>query len=157
MKIVERIVKPHIIKHIVDCRYMNGISDVIRWGCIFAGTAAVGMAAQHVSQRCAWWMDKELLTTVRQDLFHAIISNESNEFKSRNLGEYSSWINNDVPTCSDYMTYLSMIIEGGISLVAYAVFVILLDWRIALAYLLLRGQITAGVAAATIAYVHLIG
>ena len=123
---------PYIIKHIVDCNYANGISDVIRWVCVFAGAAAVGMAAQYVSQRCAWWFDKELLTMLRQDLFHAILSKEPDVFKQKSLGEYSSQINNDVATCSDYMTYLSLIIEGVISLIAYAVFVFLLDWRIAL-------------------------
>lgn len=123
---------PYIIKQIVDCSYSNGISDVIRWACIFAGAAAVGMAAQYVSQRCAWWVDKELFTMLRGDLFHAILSKEPDEFRSRDLGEYSSWINNDVAVCSDYTTYLSLIIEGVISLIAYAVFVFLLDWRIAL-------------------------
>lgn len=123
---------PYIIKQIVDCNYSNGVSDVIRWACVFAGAAAAGMAAQYVSQRCAWWVDKELFTMLRGDLFHAILSKEPDEFRSRDLGEYSSWINNDVAACSDYTTYLSLIIEGFISLIAYAVFVFLLDWHIAL-------------------------
>lgn len=122
---------PYIIQHIVDCKYTNGITDVIHWCLIFAGAAAFGMVAQYVSQRCAWGLDRELYTALRQDLFHAILSKEPNMFWQKSIGEYSSQINNDVTVCIEYVTNLSLILEGAISLVAYAVFVFLMDWRIA--------------------------
>lgn len=123
---------PYILRQIVDCKFPNGSSDVIRWVCVFAGAAAAGMAAQYVSQRCAWRVDRELYTMLRGDLFHAILAKKPDEFRAREPGAYSSWLNNDVAACGDYVGQLSLIIEGAISLAAYAVFVFLLDWRIAL-------------------------
>ena len=38
---------PYIIKNMVDCKFVNGIYDVIKWIIIFAAFVLMGMGAQY--------------------------------------------------------------------------------------------------------------
>lgn len=92
----------------------------------------IGMGAQYVTQRSAWKLSEKLFVFLRKDLFESIISKTPEEFQRRNLGDYNSMLNNDINACDEYMEYLMEIFEAAIGLIVYAVYIFLLDYRIAI-------------------------
>ncbi len=68
---------PYIIKNMVDCKFENGIYDVIKWIIIFAAFVLMGMGAQYVTQRSAWKLDKKFYERIRQEYFLAIIKKKT--------------------------------------------------------------------------------
>lgn len=122
---------PYIIKNMIDCKFVNGIYDVIKWIVIFAAFVLMGMGAQYVTQRSAWKLDKKFYERIRQEYFWAIIKKKPEEFSKKMIGEYSSEINNDIAGCEEYIEYVMEVCESVIGLIVYAIYIFLLDVRIA--------------------------
>lgn len=122
---------PYIIKNMIDCKYTNGIQDVIWWIGIFVSCIIIGTAAQYVTQKSAWKLDRKFFKALRQDLFSAIIRKKPDRFRDREIGDYSSMLNNDVNACGEYVEYIMQICESVIGFVIYAVYIFLLDYRLA--------------------------
>ncbi len=122
---------PYIIKNMVDCKFVNGIYDVIKWIIIFAAFVLMGMGAQYVTQRSAWKLDKKFYERIRQEYFLAIIKKKPEEFGKKKIGEYLSQINNDIAGCEEYIEYVMEVCESVIGLIVYAIYIFLLDMRIA--------------------------
>lgn len=122
---------PYIIKNMIDCVYINGIYDVVKWIVIFVVFIIIGMGAQYVTQCSAWKLDKKFYERIREEYFEAIIRKKTEEFYKKMAGEYSSEIINDIAGCEEYLEYVMEVWESAIGLIVYAIYIFLLDWRIA--------------------------
>ncbi len=122
---------PYIIKNMIDCGFLNGWYDVVKWVGVFITFIILGMAAQYITQRGAWKLDKKLYENIRQDFFEALITQTPETYKSKEIGEYTSMINNDIAGCEEYVEYIMQICEAVIGLIVYASYIFCLDIRIA--------------------------
>lgn len=123
---------PYIIKSMIDEDYSSGTQKVIFYIGIFVLMIAIGMLAQYITQRTAWRVDYDLYKEVRGDLFLSIIKKNTIEFQKKDIGEYTSMLENDVNALGEYVGYCLDVAESVISLITYAVFIFLLDFRIAI-------------------------
>ncbi len=106
--------------------------DVVKWTSLFVGAIIIGMIAQYISQRSAWKLDEKFYKCIRRDYFNEIISKTSDEFEKKTIGQYSSELNNNIEGCEEYIEYCMEICESIIGLVVYAVYILMLDIRIAI-------------------------
>lgn len=123
---------PYIIKYMIDCKFKQGYMDVVKWTSLFVGAIIIGMIAQYISQRSAWKLDEKFYKCIRRDYFNEIISKTSDEFEEKTIGQYSSELNNNIEGCEEYIEYCMEICESVIGLVVYAVYILMLDIRIAI-------------------------
>ncbi len=123
---------PYIIKNMIDCGFEHGMRDVFMWIAVFVACIIIGVAAQYITQKTAWKLDKKLYEALRQDLFSAVIRKKPDRFRSREIGDYSSMLINDVSACGEYVENIMEICESVIGFVTYAVYILLLDIRIAI-------------------------
>lgn len=124
---------PYIIKEMIDCDYSNG-NRMVFAACfilLFIGCIAIGMGAQYITQYTAWKVDCCFKEMVRKDLFRAMICRPPQEFGKKSMGEYTSMLDRDVEAWNEYLNYSLDMLEALIGLVVYAVFIFLLDIRVA--------------------------
>lgn len=122
---------PYIIKNMIDCGFLNGWYDVVKWVAVFIAFIIVGMAAQYITQKSAWKLDKKLYENIRQDFFGTLLTQSPEKFQSKEIGEYASMMNNDIAGCEEYVEYIMEICESVIGLIVYAIYIFNLDIRIA--------------------------
>lgn len=123
---------PYVIKNMIDCGFSNGIYDVAKWIGIFVVFVMIGMAAQYITQKSAWKLDRKFYEKIRQDYFCATIQKLPEEYNKKEIGEYASVINNDIASCEEYIEYTMEVCESIIGLTVYAIYIFMLDVRIAI-------------------------
>lgn len=123
---------PYVIKMMLDNDYSRGIKEVITLILLFISLIFIGMLSQYLSQRISWKLDTKFFVLLRKDLFFSIINKCPKDFKSKEIGDYSSMLNNDIASCGEYLSYFMLIIESIIGIITYAVYLFLLDYRIAI-------------------------
>lgn len=123
---------PYVIKMMLDSDYGNGIKDVIILIILFVSLIVVAMSAQYLSQRISWKLDSRYFLLLRKDLFSNIIKKSPKDFKSKDIGDYISMIDNDIAACGEYINYIMLIIESIFGIITYAAYLFLLDYRIAI-------------------------
>lgn len=124
--------QPYIIKNMIDCDFANGMQDVLFWIGIFAAAIFGNAIVQYISQRSSWKLEVKMYKLLREDLFSAIILKEPKKFRGKELGDYGSMLNNDVGACLEHVEYVMEIWESIMDVIVYAVYIFLLDWRIAI-------------------------
>ena len=122
---------PFIIKNMIDDNYADNLMKIVVHIIAFIGMIIVGMWAQYVSQKTAWEIEYDLNCMLRANLFRTFVDKEPAEFSKRNIGEYTSMLENDVSAVAEYFEYCIDVIENVLSLIVYAIFVFSLDIRIA--------------------------
>lgn len=122
---------PYVIKNMIDCGFSNGIYDVAKWIGIFVFFVMIGMAAQYITQKSAWKLDRKFYEKIRQDYFCATIQKLPEEYNKKEIGEYASVITNDIASCEEYIEYTMEVCESIIGLTVYAIYIFMLDIRIA--------------------------
>lgn len=122
---------PFIIKEMIDCGFKEGIYDVCKWIAIFGLLVVIGMLAQYVTQKSAWRLDRGFYKSIRHDYFSKIIQKLPDEYANKQEGQYISEILNDISCAEEYIEYTMQIIESAIGLIIYALYIFLLDYRIA--------------------------
>lgn len=123
---------PTVVKYMVDDNYSNGIYDVIKLTGIFTLLVIIGMGAQYISQRSSWRLEKEFNLYMRKELFSVIICKEPNEFDKNSIGDYNSRLNNDIAACEEHLEYVMLIFESSISFIIYAIYIFLLNYKMAI-------------------------
>lgn len=123
---------PYVIKMMLDSDYANGITDVVGLIVLFVALIFIAMSAQYLSQRISWKLDTKFFLLLRKDLFSSIIKKSPKEFKSKDIGDYSSMLDNDIAACGEYINYIMLIVESIFGIITYAVYLFLLDYRIAI-------------------------
>ena len=123
---------PTVIKYMIDDSYSNGIYDVVKLTGIFVLLIVIGMGAQYISQRSAWRLEKEFNLYFRENLFSVIICKEPTDFNKNSIGDYNSRLNNDIASCAEYLEYTMMIFESLISFIIYAIYIFILNYKIAI-------------------------
>ena len=123
---------PYIIKFMIDCGFAQGYRDVLKWTGLFVLAIVIGMASQYISQRSAWKLDEKFYKHIRKDYFNHVISKTPQSFEEKSIGEYSSEIMNNIESCEEYIEYCMQICESIIGLTVYAIYIFLLDIRIAI-------------------------
>lgn len=123
---------PTVIKYMIDADYSNGIYEVIKLVGLFVLLIAVGMISQYISQRSSWKLETEFNLYLRKNLFSVIICKEPNNFNQNSIGNYNSKLNNDISSCADYLEYSMMILESLISFIIYAIYIFILNYKIAI-------------------------
>lgn len=123
---------PYIIKYMIDCRFLNGYYDVVKWIMVFVGAILIGMVAQYISQKSAWKLDEKFYKAIRKDVFNEITTKLPSDFEDKSIGEYASEMNNNIASCEEYIEYIMQICESVIGLLVYAVYIFMLDVRIAI-------------------------
>lgn len=130
---------PYVIKQMIDNSGQGGTDSVIKWSMLFILCVIVGMGTQYVSQLTAWKVTTKFFRKIRSDLFNAIMLQKPADFFQQDGGAYSSQLINDIEACDEYLVYFCLVIESLISLLVYAVFVWLLDYRVAIMLYLVTG------------------
>lgn len=123
---------PYIIKFMIDCEFKQGYMDVLKWTSLFVLSIVIGMASQYISQKSAWKLDEKFFKCIRKDYFNYVISKSPQNFEKKSIGEYSSEIINNIESCEEYIEYCMQICESIIGLTVYAIYIFLLDIRIAI-------------------------
>ncbi len=123
---------PYAIKNLIDSGFHKELSSTLKWVLIYAIFALLGMISQYITQKRAWKTDQKLFEYLRSDLFKTIISKNPYSFYSKEIGTYITTLNDEVSYCTEYFEYIIQCVEAAISLFTYAVFLFLLDYRIAL-------------------------
>lgn len=123
---------PYVIKLMLDSDYANGVKDVFILIILFVSLIFIAMLAQYLSQRLSWKLDTKFFLSLRKDLFSSIIKKQPKDFKSKEIGDYTSMLNNDIAACGEYINYIMLIIESIFGIITYAVYLFLLDYRIAI-------------------------
>lgn len=123
---------PYVIKMMLDSDYANGITDVVGLIVLFVALIFIAMSAQYLSQRISWKLDTKFFLLLRKDLFSSIIKKSPKDFKSKDIGDYSSMLDNDIAACGEYINYIMLIVESIFGIITYAVYLFLLDYRIAI-------------------------
>ncbi len=122
---------PYIIKNMIDDNYTDNLMKIFVHILAFVGMIVVGMFTQYISQKTAWKVEYDLNCMLRKDLFDSFVNKTPVDFGKKNIGEYSSMLENDVSAVAEYFEYCLDVIENVISLIVYAIFVFALDIRIA--------------------------
>ena len=123
---------PTVIKYMIDDSYSNGIYDIVKLTSIFVLLIVIGMGAQYISQRSAWRLEKEFNLYFRENWFSVIICREPTDFNKNSIGDYNSRLNNDIASCAEYLEYTMMIFESLISFIIYAIYIFILNYKIAI-------------------------
>lgn len=123
---------PYIIKYMIDSNYKNGFLDVVKWTGIFLSSVIIGMLAQYISQRSAWKLDEKFYKEIRKDFFNVIVTKLPSDFDKNTIGEYNTQISDNIDCCEQYIEYCMEICESFIGLIVYAIYILLLDIRVAI-------------------------
>lgn len=123
---------PYIIKLALDYDYSKGPEGIVKLIAAYLGIAVFGMLFQYISQFSGWKMDRKFYLLIKRDIFEAIIRRNNNDFRKYDVAEYVSVLNNDVPTLNEYIRSIIVIIESITQIAAYAVYLLMLDVRVAL-------------------------
>lgn len=123
---------PYIIKLALDYDYSKGSAGIIKLIAGYLGIAAAGMFFQYLSQVSGWKLDKQFYLLIKRDIFEAVIRRNNKDFRKKEIAEYVSILNNDVPTLEEYIQSIIVIFESITQIIAYAVYLLILDVRVAL-------------------------
>lgn len=123
---------PYIIKLALDYDYSKGSAGIIRLIAGYLGIAVVGMFFQYLSQVSGWKLDQQFYLLMKRDIFEAVIRRNNKDFRKKEIAEYVSILNNDVPTLEEYIQSIIVIFESITQIIAYAVYLLMLDVRVAL-------------------------
>lgn len=123
---------PYITKLLFDYDFSKGVSGVIYYIALYFVAILIGMSFEGISQLHAWKLNKGFNLLVKKDLFSSIVSLPFAEFKRKNIGEYISIFNNDMAVAEGYVESVVAIIQTSIQVIIYAVYIFLLDYRIAI-------------------------
>lgn len=85
------------------------------------------MSSQYISQKYSWKLDADFFQIIRKDLFTAILCKAPYEFYSKDSGDYSTMLNNEISACQEYIEYLMQTCEAVIGLVTYAIYIFFLS------------------------------
>lgn len=125
---------PYIIKEMIDHDYAAGdvTGDIIRFIALFISCILIGMLAQYITQRMAWQIECHFKRMVREDLFRAFICKPPRAFYEKDIGEYTSMLDNDVDAWNEYFEHFLDTIEAAIGLCVYAIFIFSMDIKVAI-------------------------
>lgn len=125
---------PYIFKVMIDTDYAD--EGVMEWAVklilLFIGCIGTGMLAQYITQRMAWRVECSFKKMIRKDLFTAIINKPPQIFREKNIGEYTSMLDNDVEEVGKYFDYYMDVFESVIGMVIYASYLLSMDLRVSL-------------------------
>ncbi|MBE5907077.1 MAG: ABC transporter ATP-binding protein [Lachnospiraceae bacterium] len=124
---------PFIIKYMIDdVGKTRTLSASWNYITLFVLMIAVAMVAQYISQKASWKAEYKIFLELRGRYFATIMSYPKSRFGTNSIGNYTSKIENDVVTTTEMIEYGLEIIENVISLVVYAVFLFLLNVKLAI-------------------------
>ena len=124
---------PYIIKYMIDeVAGTNSVATSWKYIGLFAAMIGIGMAAQYISQKYAWKAEYGIFMELRGKLFSTIMNYPKSRFDINRIGSYTSKIENDVVSAAECMEYATEIVENMLSLIIYAVFIFLLNYKLAM-------------------------
>lgn len=125
---------PFIIKLLLDGNYLNpkGITTLAG---AYLGIVILGAFCQYVSQRAAWRADRNFYILMRRDVFAGMMRMDFCQFHQKAISSYVSMLNNDIAEMQKALENILMMAESSLHIIAYGVFLAILDWRILLVIL----------------------
>lgn len=91
-----------------------------------------GMFFQYLNQTSSWLLEKNINVEIKTNVLESILHRDFNMFSSETIGSYISKIDNDVETVvKNYINGYIEVIQGFIQYCVFAIFLFLVDARIA--------------------------
>lgn len=117
---------PYITKLLFDKAHTQSIYGVLFLVFLYILAVALGMILQYLCQTNAWKTDSKFCKKIKQDFFDATLKYDYVRFSKKEIGEYISVLNNDIPVLMDqYITAIICIIEACIEIIIYGTFLVL--------------------------------
>ena len=143
---------PVIAKQAIDRGITPGVySQVVLWVIVYLIVAVAGWLMSAVQNYMTTWVGERVLSDLRTDLFRHVQSLELGYFERTRTGVVISRLTNDVEALNSLVTDgPTTLVQNSITLAGSAVVLLILDWRLALATLV----VFPGMAVATGIYRH---
>lgn len=97
------------------------------------------MVFQYLSQLSGWKSDQKFFLIIKHELFCAIIKRKPKQFQQKNIQDYVSMMNNDIPTLQEYIESIIVIVESLTQIVIYACYLLWLDYQVAFIIMISSG------------------
>lgn len=129
---------PYMNKLLFDIGFSGGYTILIKLVIIYFCLIVSSFFLQKISQTFEWKVIQKFSINVKDNIFRAIYSKKSNEYFSKDVGEYVSIINNNIKTLMvDYIDPWIDIFKSLMMLVIYAIVIfVFIDYRIAITILI---------------------
>lgn len=128
---------PYITKMLIDYDFSKGSKGVIIFILMYMLAATVGMVFEYISQFHAWKLERKFNLLLKRDIFDSIINYDYTKFANADIGNYISVLDNDVKVIEgQYIESTVAIVQSAIQLVIYAIYMFILDPRIAIVIIL---------------------
>lgn len=128
---------PYITKMLIDYDFSKGSKGVVIFILMYLLTTVVGMAFEYISQLHAWKLERNFNLLLKRDIFNSIINYDYKKFANSDIGTYISVLDNDVKVVeSQFVESTVSIVQSAIQLVIYAIYMFVLDPRIAVVIIL---------------------
>jgi ABC-type multidrug transport system fused ATPase/permease subunit len=137
---------PWAAKQAIDLGIVPGDKQALAtWVAAFAGLAALGWLAQSGQTYLTGWVGQRVLADLRSQLFEHIQRLELGYFEHQRTGRLISRLTNDIDALEQLVTDgLTSTVQNTLLLVGTAVVLLLMDWRLALATLVVFPLMAAG-------------
>ena len=126
---------PYITKLLFD-NFSKGWDRVLLYIGMYLLAVIIGMSFEYISQLHAWKLNRECNLFLKKDVFTSIVHLPYLEFRKKEVGEYISIFHNDIKVAEEYVESFVAIIQTSIQIVIYAVYIFILDYRIAMIIML---------------------
>ncbi len=128
---------PYITKMLIDYDFSKGSKGVIIFILMYMLAATVGMVFEYISQLHAWKLEGKFNLLLKRDIFDSIINYDYTKFANSDIGNYISVLDNDVKVIEgQYIESTVAIVQSAIQLVIYAIYMFILDPKIAVVIIL---------------------
>jgi len=128
---------PYITKMLIDYDFSKGSKGVAIFILVYMLATIVGMVFEYISQLHAWKLERKFNLLLKRDIFDSIINYDYTKFDNSDIGNYISVLDNDVKVVeSQFVESTVSIVQSAIQLVIYAIYMFILDPRIAIVIIL---------------------
>jgi ABC-type multidrug transport system fused ATPase/permease subunit len=139
---------PVVAKQAIDRGIVPGDFGAVQlWVAVFLGVALAGWLFGALQSYLTTWVGERVLTDLRTDLFSHVQELELGYFERTRAGVLISRLTNDIEALNNLVTEgPTTLVQNTITLIGSAVVLLWLDWRLALATLVVFPGMSIGTA-----------
>lgn len=128
---------PFITKQLFDYDFSGQLSGIIWIILSYVLVVGIGMLSQYYTQIFGWQIERNFKLDMKHDLFQAMTYYPYQTFAKQPVNDYVSTLENDVDVVvKQYTMPILDMIQQAIQVIVYAIYLVFLDYRIALVILL---------------------
>ncbi len=124
---------PYLNKFLFDQKFKGWGDYGILWLIgLYILVYIINSIFEYISQKNAWKLDWKFHLLIKDDLFHALLRQPYREFMKKSQGEYLSLFTNDIAVASQYISSCVAVVQTGIQILVYGIFIFSLNIYIGL-------------------------